>query len=217
MTTAEKLYKLRTGSGLSQKELADKSGVSQSAINYWENGKRQPRTSQLKKIAKVFDFPLYLLLDDNYELGDIELELKRARPVNSYEMTEPPKLFTGPLSQYNNKDNNIYIDQNLQKLYEVAIEKAIHHEKLTEEEEQVIIGIPGQLRQRDDLYKNSYSFASSEEELDKLLEQRRKQGEKTLLSNYKKLNDIGQIEAQKRISELTEIPRYIKSAVPPQE
>lgn len=47
-------------------------------------------------------------------------------------MTEPPKPFTGPISQYN-KDTSIYIDPDRQKLYEAAMQKAVHHEKLTEE------------------------------------------------------------------------------------
>lgn len=32
----------------------------------------------------------------------------------------------------------------------------------------------------------------------------------SLLDNYSKLNDIGKHEAEKRVEELTEIPRYIK-------
>ena len=170
-----------------------------------------------KQIAKFFDFPLYLLLDDNFELENVELEMKRARPVNSYEMTEPPKPFAAPLSQTHNKENGIYIDPNLQKLYEVAIEKAVRHKKLTKEEEQVIIGVPGQLRQKSDSYEDSYSFASSEEELNKILKQHQKQREELLLNDYRKLSEIGQLEARKRVSELTEIPRYTKPDEPPQE
>ena len=114
-------------------------------------------------------------------------------------------------------DNSIYTDPNMQKLYEVAIEKAVRHEKLTEEEEQVIIGIPGQLRQKSDSYEDSYSFASSEEELNKILKQHQKQREELLLNDYRKLNEIGQLEARKRVSELTEIPRYTKPDEPPQD
>lgn len=213
---SNKIKKLRTAKGLTQKQIADYLNVSQNAIYNWENGKREPNMEMQKQIAKFFDFPLYLLLDDNFELENVELEMKRARPVNSYEMTEPPKPFTGPLSQYN-KDNGIYTDPNLQKLYEVAIEKAVRHEKLTEEEEQVIIGIPGQLRQKGDSYEDSHSFASSEEELHRILKQRQKQGEELLLNDYRKLNKIGQSEARKRVSELTEIPRYTKPDEPPQD
>ena len=119
--------------------------------------------------------------------------------------------------KFADSDNGIYIDPNLQKLYETAIEKAVRHEKLTEEEKQVIIGIPGQLRQKGDSYENSYSFASSEEELNKILKQHQKQREELLLNDYRKLNEIGQLEARKRVSELTEIPRYTKPDDPPQD
>lgn len=98
MTIAEKLYKLRNDTGLSQKEFADKIGASQSAVNYWENGNRQPRITQIKKIAKAFDIALYILLDDRYELPDITSEAykNRARFSNEAEMETPPKPFTMP-------------------------------------------------------------------------------------------------------------------------
>lgn len=217
MTIGEKIRKLRNHTGLTQRVLGELSGTSETTIKQYELGKRQPRIEQLKKIAKVFDFPLYLLLDDNFELENVELEMKRARPVNSYEMTEPPKPFTAPLSQTHNKENGIYIDPNLQKLYEVAIEKAIHHKELTEEEQQIIIGIPGQLRQKSDSYEDSHSFASSEEELNKILKQRQKQREELLLNDYRKLNELGQLEAKKRVSELTELLRYTKPDELPQD
>ena len=42
-------------------------------------------------------------------------------------------------------------------------------------------------------------------------------GENILLNDYRELNAEGQGEARKRISELTEIPRYTKPDEPPQE
>ena len=117
MTIGVKIKKLRKYAGLTQRSLGELSGTSETTIKQYELGKRQPRIEQIKKIAKVFDFPLDLLLDDNFELENVALEMKRARPVNSYEMAEPPKPFTGPLSQYKNNDNSLYIDPDLQKLY----------------------------------------------------------------------------------------------------
>lgn len=105
MTIGEKIRKLRNHTGLTQRTLGELSGTSETTIKQYELGKRQPRIEQLKKIAKVFDFPLYLLLDDNYELENVELEMKRARPVNSYEMVEPPKPFTRPLQSSYDKPN----------------------------------------------------------------------------------------------------------------
>lgn len=55
---------------------------------------------QKQSLRYTFDFPLYLLLDDNYELGNVELEMKRARPFKSYEMTEPPDLLRVLFNQY---------------------------------------------------------------------------------------------------------------------
>ena len=220
MTIGVKIKKLRKYAGLTQRSLGELSGTSETTIKQYELGKRQPRIEQIKKIAKVFDFPLYLLLDDNFELENVALEMKRARPVNSYEMAEPPKPFTGPLSQYKNNDNSLYIDPDLQKLYEIARQKAHNREKLTDEEEQILIGIPGKMRNKYDdplSFENSYSFASSEEEYEALLKQRQKQGEDFLLSNYRKLNEPGQAEARKRVNELTEVPRYINPDTPPQE
>lgn len=66
-------------------------------------------------------------------------------------------------------------------------------------------------------YEHSHSYASSEEEYEALLKQHQKQGEDFLLSDYRKLNNIGQAEARKRVNELTEIPRYTKLDEPPQE
>ena len=112
MEFSKKIKKLRIAKGLTQKQIADYLNVSQNAIYNWENGKREPNMDMQKQIAKFFDFPLYLLLDDNFELENVELEMKRARPVNSYEMTEPPKPFAAPLSQTHNKENGIYIHSN---------------------------------------------------------------------------------------------------------
>lgn len=220
MTIGVKIKKLRKYAGLTQRSLGELSGTSETTIKQYELGKRQPRIEQIKKIAKVFDFPLYLLLDDDFELENVALEMKRARPVNSYEMAEPPKPFTGPLSQYKNNDNSLYIDPDLQKLYEIARQKAHNREKLTDEEEQILIGIPGKMRNKYDdplSFENSYSFASSEEEYEALLKQRQKQGEDFLLSDYRKLNESGQAEARKRVNELTEVPRYINPDTPPQD
>lgn len=169
---------------------------------YVESERFNQEKDDIKQIAqKAYDYISFMHshsyassaeeLDKLQEERQIEFEVKRTKP------------FTASLSQTHNKENGIYIDPNLQKLYEVAIEKAIRHEELTEEEKQIIIGIPGQLRQKDDSYEDSYSF-------DNL-------GEKILLNDYRILNEIGQSEARKRIAELTEIPRYTKPDDPPQD
>ncbi len=215
MSFGENMKRIRKEKGMSQSVLGDKLGVTQQTIAQYEKIQNTPKYETLKKIADALEVST-LLLTAPYPrktINTANLFSGSSNPMNSKSITETLDL----AKLTNNKDNNIYIDQNLQKLYEVAIEKAIHHEELTEEEKQVIIGIPGELQQKGNSYENSYSFASSEEEFEKLLGQRKEQKEKTLLADYRKLNEIGKSEAIKRISELTEIPRYIKSDEPPQD
>lgn len=49
----EELKKRREQRGLSKEELAKLVGVSTRAIEYYETGKREPRASILKQMAKV--------------------------------------------------------------------------------------------------------------------------------------------------------------------
>lgn len=44
----------REKSGLTQKEVADKIGVDQSAVSLWETGKTAPRASMLVKLAELY-------------------------------------------------------------------------------------------------------------------------------------------------------------------
>ena len=64
MTIGEKIYKIRTNMGLTQKDFAEKVGVSQSAINFWENGKRQPRLLQLNQIADALKISTFDLIEE---------------------------------------------------------------------------------------------------------------------------------------------------------
>ena len=65
MTIGEKIYKIRNEMGLTQKEFAKIAGVSQSAINFWENGKRQPRLEQLNKLASALNIPISTFIDEH--------------------------------------------------------------------------------------------------------------------------------------------------------
>lgn len=63
MKISERIYNLRKNMGLSQKDFAEKVGVSQSAINFWENGKREPRMNQLIQICQALNIELSELVD----------------------------------------------------------------------------------------------------------------------------------------------------------
>lgn len=215
MTVGEKIYKLRTYSGLSQKEFADKVGTSQSAINYWENGKRQPRVAQLKKIAKFLNFPLYNLLDDSVELENIELEMKRAKPFGASEMTKRPenKPFTGPLHSLYEESNKSQNDHSL-KLHTNT--RGIDWEQLDDFRFNELMF---KLDRGEELTPEEINFKSA------YLERCLKKVGYIFAKFYSMLNAEGQKKADEQIDRaieqvelLTKIPEYQKKPdTPPQE
>lgn len=58
---AEFVRSTRVEHGLSQKEFAEKIGASQTAVSYWESGKRQIGIDQIWKIAEAFNLNLRML------------------------------------------------------------------------------------------------------------------------------------------------------------
>lgn len=69
MSTGERIKAARCAAGLTQKQLADKMGISYVNISQLENGrdKRGPTQETLKKIAEALEVPLNALLDAEIE------------------------------------------------------------------------------------------------------------------------------------------------------
>lgn len=91
---AEFVHSTRVKHGLSQKEFADKIGASQTAVSYWESGKRQIGIDQLWKIAEVFNLNLRMLdltaglEEDEQNLLMIYNQLSEAGKARAAEMLE---------------------------------------------------------------------------------------------------------------------------------
>lgn len=62
MNTKDVLLSLRTQSGLSQEELAQKVYVTRQAVSRWENGETVPGVETLKLLSKLFDVSINTLL-----------------------------------------------------------------------------------------------------------------------------------------------------------
>ena len=58
----ERLKELRLEKGLTQKQLANEIGNTQSAIVYWESNKQEPTISTLKKLCRFFNVSADYLL-----------------------------------------------------------------------------------------------------------------------------------------------------------
>lgn len=62
MEPKDVILELRTRSGLSQDELAEKVYVTRQAVSRWENGETTPNTETLKLLSKLFDVSINTLL-----------------------------------------------------------------------------------------------------------------------------------------------------------
>ncbi len=67
MDVGKKIKRFRTAQGLSQKELALKSEMSEPAIRNYELGNRTPSDKQLEKIAGALGVSIYAISDPNLE------------------------------------------------------------------------------------------------------------------------------------------------------
>ncbi|MDR3013679.1 MAG: helix-turn-helix domain-containing protein [Chitinispirillales bacterium] len=55
LSLGQRIVKYRKKAGFSQKGLAEAAGVTPTALNYYEKGKREPNISIIKNIAKALD------------------------------------------------------------------------------------------------------------------------------------------------------------------
>ena len=62
MDTKDVIFELRTKSGLSQDELAEKMFVTRQAVSRWENGETTPNVETLKLLSRLFDVSINTLL-----------------------------------------------------------------------------------------------------------------------------------------------------------
>lgn len=76
MAFSENLKRLRGEAGLSQETLAERIGVSRSAIAKWECGEGRPKIENLLRLRTVLRVPL-----DDLLLGDPGMEPERLPPL----------------------------------------------------------------------------------------------------------------------------------------
>ena len=70
MTIGQKIKATRKNAGLTQKELAQKMGLSFQSIAQWENDLRKPKIETLKKIADALECPI-----DTFTVDDLSKEI----------------------------------------------------------------------------------------------------------------------------------------------
>ena len=77
MTLGQKLKKLRTDKGLTQKDLADQLHVTFQTVSKWESDINEPDFSTLKELSKILDCSIeYLFSDDELRVEDDDFFLE---------------------------------------------------------------------------------------------------------------------------------------------
>lgn len=66
----DSIKSLRLHSSLSQKQLADKLGISQQTVAKWENGRASPKPAMIKMLAEYFDVSADYLLGIKPKIDD---------------------------------------------------------------------------------------------------------------------------------------------------
>ena len=96
--------RIREQSGLTQQQMADKLGISRSAVGMYEKGEREPNFETLELIADTFNVDMnYLLgkkpttevIPDNYYLNDDAREMAQfmyENPIIKFSLTHHARL-----------------------------------------------------------------------------------------------------------------------------
>lgn len=64
---ARRLREVRAVSGLSQEQLARRTGLHTTAIGRYERGAREPRLTTILRLARGLDVPTSALVEDRYQ------------------------------------------------------------------------------------------------------------------------------------------------------
>ena len=97
MTFSERLKKIREQKGLTQEQLAQRSGLSRRMIQKYESGVARPRFDASEKIASALEVPVSELLGENGTLVAKAVEKYGSRGAKQAEelMSEVTGLFAG--------------------------------------------------------------------------------------------------------------------------
>lgn len=182
MNYGENIKKIRKEKGLTQKQLGKKLGISQAAIGQFESNKTNPKMETLRRIANALEVDLWEIveleqMDEDTRIQEIKKMVLQLTPEGLEEFN---RLVTEALSSEKPFPNN--------------------YRKPNREDKE---NFDGQQDYTYNLYDHSYSFASSEEDFNKLQAKHQIELEKKNVSNTHKYDASVEItpEAMERLKE----------------
>ena len=113
MSTGEKIKIARKKAGLTQRELGEKLGVSQSAVGQFEMDRSNPNLETLEKIASALKTPISELLDNNFANTREWKELEKLRDKTEKESTETLSAILNTLKEIITRNDECDIFTNI--------------------------------------------------------------------------------------------------------
>lgn len=113
MSTGEKIKIARKKAGLTQRELGEKLGVSQSAVGQFEMDRSNPKLETLEKIASALKTPISELLDNNFANTREWKELEKLRDKTEKESTETLSAILNTLKEIITRNDECDIFTNI--------------------------------------------------------------------------------------------------------
>ena len=113
MSTGEKIKIARKKAGLTQRELGEKLGVSQSAVGQFEMDRPNPKLETLEKIASALKTPISELLDNNFANTREWKELEKLRDKTEKESTETLSAILNTLKEIITRNDECDIFTNI--------------------------------------------------------------------------------------------------------
>lgn len=190
MTIGERIKTARSNAGLTQRDLAEKSGMATGTVQQYELGKRQPRIEQLQKIADALDVDISYLMNGANDFDPenfIGQQIRKNRKSHGLTQEQLAKKTGLSLTFIQNCEAGIKSpDYDCIKILADALDVSPQELACTAE------------------FANSLTNALKEyiKHIDT--------GKAPLLEHFGSLNELGKKEAVKRIRELTFVPEYRK-------
>ncbi len=125
-----KIREYRKKMNMTIKELAERTGLSIGYISQMERNETEPSLSSLRKIAKGFDVPLYVLIDDEKEHSSLTIRKKERLSVHTKKNNIEFEFLT-PLPSQNFMPKAIMLKATLQPHSTDSDIPIVHHSEET--------------------------------------------------------------------------------------
>lgn len=211
MTIGDSIRMARTEKKMTQAQLAAEMHVSAAMISQYERGERNPKIETINKIAEVLGVPVAQLIPElevmsglqaksayqliNEPVGQNLQELREMIGLSMEELAVASGLSKATLEglEAGRADFTAYI------IVQLANGLSMAHQELMNQLYKTQDGITDSVKE---------AARSISETAEGMLETVKEVREQRLILNYHKLNETGQKEAEKRVEELTQIPKY---------